>query len=180
MVITITCSLCGCVHGAALRAVSACLTLIGQEEKVLIQLVSEEGGGGRPPERLHGSAFGLKGKSGFRGQSSLFRICHTMRWLRSAFAWEGCSFMGGGSPSSPSTSSSPEDEQRDGTLVSKSPVMTAGVLPSTCSTLTHPEVDVALSPAHHQHGLGSFLSRGICRLLPRCLPPAGSRWICMP
>lgn len=49
MVITITCSLCECVHGAALRAVSACLTLIVQEEKVLIKLVSEGGGGGVVP-----------------------------------------------------------------------------------------------------------------------------------
>lgn len=49
MVKTITCSLCECVHGAALRAVSACLTLIVREEKVLIKLVSEEGGGGSSP-----------------------------------------------------------------------------------------------------------------------------------
>lgn len=45
--------------------------------------------------------------------------------------------------------------------------------------LTHPKVDVAFSPAHHQHGLVSVLSSSICCLVGPCLPSAGRRWSCV-
>lgn len=47
---------------------------------------------------------------------------------------------------------------------------------TACTKLTHPEVDVSLSSAHHQHRLVSFLSGGICQLVTCCFSPAGHRW----
>lgn len=43
--------------------------------------------------------------------SSLAETCQTMRWLRSASARKGCSFMGASSASSASPPSSPADTQ---------------------------------------------------------------------
>lgn len=149
---------------------------------MLIKLMPVEGS--RPPELLlHGNRVERKGKSGLRHaevrvQSSLLRTCQTMRWLRSALARKGCSFMGGSSPSSVSPSSSPV--HRDIALVCRPAAgITMMFLSVTCSKLTHPKVDVAFSSAHHQHGLGSFLSCGICCLVTCCFSSTGRRWSCV-
>ena len=47
------------------------------------------------------------------------------------------------------------------------------------SQLTHSEVNVAFSSAHHQHGLASLLSCGICGPVSGCLSSAGCRRNCM-
>lgn len=86
--------------------------------------------------------------------------CHTMRWLRSALA---CSFMGASSLSSASPSSSPKHN----TSVSVTVVIRT-ICSSSVPSLTHPEVDIAFSATHHQHGFISFLSWDVCCLVTRC------------
>lgn len=165
-------------------AASACVILIVQlrgrnnKHKVLIKLAPAEES--RPPELLlQAGGFERKANQGseVRDQSSLTRTCQTMRWLRSALARRGCSFMGGSSPSSASPSSSPEHIRRHRVLLySYCSHDSDRFYPAHVKELTHPEVDVAFSSAHHQHGLGSFLRCGICCLLTCCLSCTRRRW----
>lgn len=161
----------------ARRAVFACFASIvqdwGSKKEVLIYLVPPT----TPPFLWSNRK---KGKLDLRRpvgwvQSSLTMTCQTMRWLRSALVRKGCSFKVGSSTSLASPSSSPAEKQRQvhlNSLCHRAPGC------ATVQKLTHPEVNVAFSPAHHQHGpASSFLNwTGV---VSRRLPSTGRWGICM-
>lgn len=146
---------------------------------------------------------GSKANSEVAVQSPLVMTCHTMRWLRSAL---GCSFTVCSTPSAASPSSSPGDtsittqlhlwkvtpkalflldtvlntaEDREDLLILYTFKYQTQPFVLSYSALTHPEVYVTFSAAHHQRGLGSFLRRGVCRLVARCFSSARRRQIGM-